>query len=101
MPFKVIKDGATIPKQLGERTGKSRITGEKATIKDLRSYVYLADAVVQDEDIAPHIIEAYEDGDPHITSLIERIVEEEKVPSKPKRTKKSAPKEEVVAASEE
>lgn len=95
MPFKVIKDGATIPKQLGERTGLNRKTGEKASIKDLRSKVYLADSVIPDEEIAPHIIEAYEDGDPHITSLIEKIAEEE---AAPKPAKKSTPKKKAEAA---
>jgi hypothetical protein len=80
MPFKVKKDGATIPKKVGQRTAHTgtrsrRQSSEDRKVELLQNKVYFEGDVIPDEDIAPSYLEQLEAGDEHINSLIERVSE--------------------------
>lgn len=77
MAYKVKVDGATIPKQVGVKVNKVprvvRANDGPVDVPVYRTSVYLAGDVIEDEDVAPVVVEKYNSGDEHIRSLIERV----------------------------
>ena len=86
MPYKVLKDGATIHKVIGERTSLSKTSDE--TFLKKKAIVYREGDVIPDEDIASNVINDYENEVGSIRDLIEKIADEEKK-SSPSKSKKS------------
>ena len=71
MPYKVIADGAIdVLKAYGEVVDP--YTGE-AVAYEHGSEVYLPGDEIPDEDVSPVVRQAYEDGDEHIHSLLEKV----------------------------
>lgn len=94
MAYKVKVDGATIPKQVGVKVNKVprvvRANDGPVDVPVYRTSVYLAGDVIEDDDVAPIVIEQYDNGDEHIRSLIERVgVSSEKKAAKKSSSKKS------------
>lgn len=95
MPYRVKQDGATIKKEVGKKFNRvARVAkandNTPVEFPVYRSQVYLKGDIIPDEDVAPVHVEAYEAGDKHILSLIERI--EDEAPKK-KVAKKAAKKD--------
>ncbi len=72
MPYKILKDGATIPYEV--RKEKNPETKKLVSVQEAQ--VYFAGDIVEDEKIAPDLIARYEKGDEHLCSLIEEVTTE-------------------------
>jgi hypothetical protein len=81
MPYKVLKDGATVQKQITTRT--SRRTGKDVPV--VKSFVYSEGDIISDEDIAPSLIEKLESEG---SELLEKVEEETPSEDKPKTSTK-------------
>jgi hypothetical protein len=92
MAYKVLKDGATLQKLDGFKTSLSKTSNEKFPVK--KSTVYRKDDVIQDGDIAPNIIDNYDNDVGNIRDLIEKIAGEKtgvkKASVKSSKSKKSS-----------
>lgn len=76
MPYEVIApDTVTVHKQTAPAV-KNPITGEE--IYETESVSYEPGAVIEDEDVAPHVVKAYDDGEEHVRSLLKRVGEDKK-----------------------
>lgn len=74
MPYKVLKDGATIQKKTGERVIKGK------TLEVVKSFVYSEGDIIPDEDIAPSLLSHIESNG---SDLLEKVVESEDKAEKP------------------
>jgi hypothetical protein len=87
MPWKVLKDGATVQKNISTRT--SRTTGKTRELN--KSFVYLEGDIINDEDIAPSLLEKLESEGSDLLEKVEETSSEEE-DSKPKAKKSSTKK---------
>ena len=71
MPYKVLKDGATIVRAIGPEL---ELPGGGTTF-DHEAEVYEAGTILQDEDVSPVVVRLLDSGDEHIASLIKRVEE--------------------------
>jgi hypothetical protein len=72
MAYKVLIDGATVLKSLGEV--KNPTTGE-VTYEHVAT-VYPKGAIIKDEDVSPVMVKLLEDGDEHVNSVLEKTGDE-------------------------
>jgi hypothetical protein len=69
MPYEVIgEDTVSIAKVRGVLAHP--VTGEESY--DVEEILYLKGDIIPDEDVAPYVVDAYDEGDDHIRSLISR-----------------------------
>lgn len=80
MAFEVLQDGATIQKVIG----KGRASKDGSPTLLTASEVYRKGDVIQEEEIAPIIIDLYEKGDERVKSLIKRKTEKKTTTTKRK-----------------
>lgn len=69
MPYEVLKDGATIPKALGElKDNSGNVLGYQHQAK-----VYRKGEILADEDVSPVVVEALENDDPWTSALLAKV----------------------------
>lgn len=73
MPYKVLKDGVTLDKQLTTR--KQLRTGKEVPV--VRSIVYLEGDYVPDEDLSDYLTEQYKEDNGKIREKIEKVSQKE------------------------
>jgi len=71
MPYKVLVDGATVLRQIGDWK-----TSGGETVYDNVATVYPKGTVLADEDVSPVLQKLLDDGDEHVSSLLEKTSEE-------------------------
>jgi hypothetical protein len=71
MPYKIIAPEVTIPKKVGEMSDQH---GNK--LDEHVSVTYYEGDVLSDDDVAPTVQRAYDAGEAHILTLIEKVSEE-------------------------
>lgn len=89
MPYEVLENVLTVHKPLDKLYDKD---GE-SKFWDVEPITYFVGDIIQDEDIAPYVIEAYEAGDEHTTSVLKKVETKEKsVKKETKAAGKDSPK---------
>ena len=86
MPYKVLAPELNVLHKLGELVDSNGrlINYEHETV------LYLQDELVPDNLISPVVVHAYDDGDPHVTAVLERVEDVEEEKPAPKRGRKPA-----------
>ena len=89
MPYKVLVPEVSVLEKVGElRNDRGEFVSHEHVSK-----TYLQDEYVPDETISPTLVEKYDDGDEHTTSVleyVEKVEEAVETPKRAPRAKKSA-----------
>lgn len=83
MPYEVIGSEVQIQKNLS--------FDKELGIDDREAVIYIQGDIIEDGDVAEHVVKAYDDGDEHVVSLLKRIsaAEAKKAEAKPAAAKKT------------